>query len=61
MPSLLSIGGKIISVVATKKDILGTIQTSRANGGERQADCHRMPGCDERFSGVQEQVDERPS
>jgi hypothetical protein len=55
------ISGGTVPVVAAGEEILGAIQTSGANGGESQADCHRVSGRSERFSGVQEQVDQRPS
>ena len=52
--SFSSIGSGTVSVVATEEEVLGAIQTSRANSGEGQANRNRMPGRSERFSGIQE-------
>lgn len=54
------IGGGIVPVVVAKEEILGAIQTSRADGGESQTDCHRMSWHRERFRRVQEKVNQRP-
>jgi hypothetical protein len=58
--SFSSIGTGTVSVVVTEEEILGAIQTSRADGGEGQANRNRVPGRSERFSGIKEQIDQRP-